>query len=130
MMLRILNKKISKSKKILYSLIEIYGINIFQSKNICKNVGINPKIKTNKLKNYQLNRLKNFIKNNIIIDYFLKERKKKYINKLLESKNIRGIRQHFGLPARGQRTHSNAKTIKKFRYKNIKDKYDNKKKKK
>lgn len=126
MMSRVLNKK--NSKKILYSLITLYGINIFKSKNICKNVGINPKIKTDKLKNYQLNRLKKYIKENIIINELLKEEKKKKINNLLEIKNIRGIRQHFGLPVRGQRTHSNAKTIKKFKLKN-KYKYDNKKKK-
>jgi small subunit ribosomal protein S13 len=115
-MLRIFNKKLINSKKIIYSLINLYGINIFQSKKICKYVGINQNIKTINLKIYHTNRLKNYIKKNIIIEHFLKEKEKKNKNFLLEIKNIRGIRQHFGLPIRGQRTHSNAKTSKKNKY--------------
>lgn len=126
-MLRIVNKNIEKEKKVVYALIKLYGINIFQSKKICKYIGINPKIKTIKLKNYHTNRLKNYIKKNYIIEHFLKEYKKDKIKNLIEIKNIRGIRQHFGLPVRGQRTHSNAKTIKKLS-KNIKQNYEKKKK--
>lgn len=114
-MIRIFNKKLIDSKKILYSLIKIYGINIFQSKRICKYVGINPKIKTDNLKIFYINRLQNFIKENIIVEYFLKKKKKEKINLLLKCKIIRGIRQYYGLPVRGQRTHSNAKTSKKFK---------------
>jgi small subunit ribosomal protein S13 len=113
-MLRIINKKIENKKKISYALLKVYGINVFQTKKICKNTGLNPKTQTLHLKNYHINRLKNFIKENIIIEHFLKEKKKKKIQLLLEIKNKRGIRQHFGLPVRGQRTHSNAKTSKKF----------------
>jgi len=76
-MLRILNKNLINSKKIIYSLIKIYGINNYKSTKICKYVGINPKIKTSKIKNYHKNRLKNYIKKNIIIEYFLKDIKKK-----------------------------------------------------
>lgn len=126
-MLYIFNKKISNSKNILYSLITLYGINKFQSKKICKNIGINPKITINKLKSYQVNRLSSYIKKNIKTERILKELKKKYINNLLESKNIRGIRKRIGLPVRGQRTHSNAKTSKKFKIYKKQNKYDKKK---
>jgi small subunit ribosomal protein S13 len=126
-MLRILNKKIQNTKKITYALIKIYGINIFTSNKICKYVGINPKILTIRIKNYHINRLKFFIRKNLVIERFLK---KKEINKkkiLLKIKNIKGLRQHFGLPIRGQRTHSNAKTSKKIMLNQKRKKYEKKK---
>jgi small subunit ribosomal protein S13 len=114
-MLYIFNKTISNSKSILYSLRVLYGINEYQSKKICKNVGINPQITVNKLKNYQVNRLINYINKNLKIEQVLKQSKKNRLNELLEIKSIRGIRQSAGLPVRGQRTHTNAKTAKKFK---------------
>lgn len=114
-MLYIFNKTISNSKSILYSLKVLYGINEYQSKKICKNVGINPQITVNKLKNYQVNRLINYINKNLKIEQVLKQIKKKKINELLEIKSNRGIRQSLGLPVNGQRTHTNGKTAKKFK---------------
>jgi small subunit ribosomal protein S13 len=114
-MLYIFNKTISNSKSILYSLTTLYGINEYQSKQICKNVGINPQITLNTLKNYQVNRLISYINKNLKIEQVLKQFNKTKLNELLEIKNIRGIRQSSGLPVRGQRTHTNAKTAKKFK---------------
>lgn len=116
-MLYIFNKTISNSKSIVYSLRILYGINEYQSKKICQNIGINPKITVNKLKNHQVNRLTNYINKNLKIEQVLKEFKQKKLNELLEIKNIRGIRRNFGLPVRGQRTHTNAKTSRKFKKK-------------
>lgn len=136
-MLYIFNKTISNSKSILYSLTTLYGINEYQSKKICKNVGINPQITVNKLKNYQVNRLINYINKNLKIEQVLRQLKKTKLNELLEIKSVRGIRQNIGLPVRGQRTHTNAKTAKKFKkvyspkqIKQIKKKKNNLKKKK
>lgn len=114
-MLYIFNKTISNSKSILYSLKVLYGINEYQSKKICKNVGINPQITVNKLKNYQVNRLINYINKNLKIEQVLKQSKKNRLNELLEIKSIRGIRQSAGLPVNGQRTHTNARTAKKYK---------------
>jgi small subunit ribosomal protein S13 len=114
-MLYIFNKTISNSKSILYSLKVLYGINEYQSKKICKNVGINPQITVNKLKNYQVNLLTDYINKNLKIEQVLKQLKKQKINDLLEIKSNRGIRQSLGLPVNGQRTHTNAKTAKKFK---------------
>ncbi len=114
-MLYIFNKTISDSKSILYSLTVLYGINEYQSKKICKNIGINPQITINKLKNNHVNRLINYINKNIKIEQLLKKSKKDRLNELLEIKSSRGIRQSLGLPVRGQRTHTNAKTAKKIK---------------
>jgi small subunit ribosomal protein S13 len=118
-MLYIFDKTISDSKSILYSLTVLYGINKYQSKKICKNIGINPLITINKLKKNQLNRLIKYINNNIKIEQLLKKAKKDKINNLLNIKHNRGIRSSLGLPVRGQRTHTNARTIKKLKNKNL-----------
>lgn len=114
-MLYIFNKTISDSKNILYSLTTLYGINEFQSKKICKNIGINPQITINKLKNNHVNRLIIYINKNLKVEQFLKKSKNDILNELIEIKNNRGIRQSQGLPVRGQRTHTNAKTSKKLK---------------
>jgi small subunit ribosomal protein S13 len=114
-MLYIFNKTISDSESILYSLTVLYGINEYQSKKICKNVGINPQITLNTLKKYQVNRLISYINKNLKIEQVLKQTNKTKLNDLLEIKSIRGIRRNAGLPVHGQRTHTNAKTAKKFK---------------
>jgi len=114
-MLYIFNKTISDSKSILYSLTILYGINKYQSKKICKNIGINPQITLNKLKNNHVNRLVNYINKNLKIEQLLKKLKIEKLNGLIEIKSNRGIRQSQGLPVRGQRTHTNAKTSKKLK---------------
>nr|YP_010118000.1 ribosomal protein S13 [Phytophthora captiosa]QPN54011.1 ribosomal protein S13 [Phytophthora captiosa] len=114
-MLYIFNKTISNSKSILYSLIVLYGINEYQSKKICKNIGINPQITLNKLKNNHVNRLINYINKNLKVEQLLKKAKTERLNELVEIKSNRGIRQSQGLPIRGQRTHTNAKTSKKLK---------------
>ncbi len=114
-MLYIFNKTISDSKSILYSLITLYGINEYQSKKICKNIGINPQITLNKVKNNHVNRLINYINKNLKVEQLLKKTKTERLNELVEIKSNRGIRQSQGLPVRGQRTHTNAKTAKKLK---------------
>ena len=76
-MLHIFNKTISDSKGILYALIILYGINKFQSKKICKNIGINPQITLNKLKNNHVNRITVYINKNLKVEQLLKNLKLK-----------------------------------------------------
>jgi small subunit ribosomal protein S13 len=129
-MLYIFNKTISDSNSILYALTILYGINKYQSKKICKNIGINPQITINKLKNNHVNRLIKYINKNIKIEQLLKKEKKDRINELLEIKTMRGIRHSQGLPVHGQRTHTNARTAKKLRNKSFHSKITVQKKKK
>lgn len=117
-MLYIFDKTISNYKSILYSLTTLYGINKYQSKKICKNIGINPKTTINKLKKNQLNKLINYINKNLKIEQLLKKIKKDHFNNLLNIKTNKSIRWNLGLPVNGQRTHTNAKTCKKLKNKN------------
>ena len=96
-MLYIFNKTISNSKSILYSLTTLYGINEYQSKKICKNVGINPQITVNKLKNYQVNRLINYINKNLKIEQFLRQLKKTKLNEKTKKKSKNKLK-NFSFP--------------------------------
>lgn len=114
-MLYIFNKTISNTNNILYALTVLYGINKYQSKKICKNIGINPLTTIDKLKKNQLNRLIKYINKNIKIEQILKQKNKQKIDNLINIKHKKGIRLTLGLPVNGQRTHTNAKTAKKFK---------------
>lgn len=114
-MLYIFNKTISDLKNISNSLTILYGINKYQSKKICKNIGINPQITINKIKNNHVRGLVKYINKNIKIEQALKKEQKDRRNELLSIKINRAIRYSQGLPVHGQRTHTNAKTTKKFK---------------
>jgi small subunit ribosomal protein S13 len=114
-MLYIFNKTISDSNNILYALTILYGININQSATICNHVGINPLIPLKKLKTYHVNKLIKYINQNIKVEQLLRKEKKDKLKELLDIKINRSIRFSQGLPVRSQRTHTNAKTVKKFK---------------
>ena len=114
-MFYIFNKTISDSNSLIYSLTVLYGINRYQSKKICKNIGVNPQINPKNLKEKHINSISNYIRKHIIIEQNLKKECRINMDNLLEIKNIRAVRQRWGLPAHGQRTHSNGKTAKKNR---------------
>ena len=84
---------------------------------MCKNIGINPSIRIDSLNNIQIKKLKQYIDKSLIIEKNLKKIIIKNKQDLIDIKNIRGLRNLKGLPVRGQRTHTNAKTQKKLNYK-------------
>jgi small subunit ribosomal protein S13 len=116
--LYIFNKPISKTKKIVFSLTKLFGINKHQSIKICRNFGINPQISLGNLKKNQVNIILRHLNKRVKIEQKLKIEKKNNFEKLLDIKLVRGIRQNIGLPVRGQRTHTNAKTIKRLKGRN------------
>ena len=116
-MLYIFGKTIPTTKKISYSLINLFGINFYNSKKICKNIGLNPSVRINSLKKVQIKKLTKYIDKNLTIE---KDLKKKLIfqkKNLINIKTNRGLRNFKGLPVRGQRTHTNCKTKRKLKNK-------------
>lgn len=112
-MLNIFNRFIPDKRGALFALTDLYGINKYQSTKICKNIGVNPYIKLNQLNKKQIYKLKKYIEKNILIEEDLKKKKHNTNAELLKIKSYRGIRNSMGLPVRGQRTHTNAKTKRK-----------------
>lgn len=116
-MLYIFGKTIPVDKKLIYSLTHIFGINFYNSKKICKNIGINPSVRINSLKKNQIRELIQYIDQNLTIEQDLKKDLILNKKKLVDIKSYRGLRNLRGLPVRGQRTHTNKKTIKKLKNK-------------
>ena len=115
MFIEILNKKI-KNIPLKKALTQFYGINSFKAIEICKILGFNPNKKINQFHENQLKNLKNFLerKYHDQIEKTLSQKIETNIKNLIAIKSYRGFRHKNGLPVRGQRTHSNARTQKKL----------------
>lgn len=115
-MIYILETELLENKSIYFSLTKVFGIGRFQSFLICKKLGLSYNCKLSKLTSDQILTLIKFIENsNLLINNNLKKSKILLFKKLVQIKTYKGIRKLRGLPIRGQRTHTNAKTASKFR---------------
>ena len=120
-MLYIFKKKKLTKKAIFFSLTSIFGISLTTSNKICNFLGINPSTKINDLNNTQIKKLLKYIENNLTVDNDLKKTLLTNKKNLLDIKKIKSLRILKGLPIRGQRTRTNAKTVKRLNKKlNIK----------
>lgn len=112
-MIYLLETELLNNKSILYSLQKIYGIGKNNSFLICKKLGFSNNLKTSKLTSEQLSKLIKLIeKSNYVITSELKKVQSLCLKNLISIKSYRGLRRLKGLPVRGQRTHTNAKTAK------------------
>ncbi|MBG7631666.1 MAG: 30S ribosomal protein S13 [Bacteroidetes bacterium] len=115
-MIYILETKLLENKSIYFSLTRVFGISQFQSFLICKKLGLSYNCKLSKLTPDQIVKLIKCIESlNLLINNNLKKEKIILAKKLIQIKAYKGIRRLRGLPVRGQRTHTNAKTASKFR---------------
>ena len=115
-MIYLLETKLQDNKPVVLSLQNIYGINKFQSFNILKKLGLSKNIKIKDLSENQIKKLSNLIEfSDVIIASDLKKKNILRLKTLISIKSYRGLRRIKGLPVRGQRTHTNAKTANKIR---------------
>ncbi len=100
-----------KNKSIVFSLISVYGIGRFTSKKICKKLGVSINYKTKDLNNDQIIELFKIIESmKLQLGSDLRKKNASVSKNLVSIKTYRGLRKFRGLPVRGQRTHTNAKT--------------------
>jgi small subunit ribosomal protein S13 len=115
-MIYIFESDIPENKSVYNSLTNIYGIGKHRSKFLCKILGLSLNFKSENLSKKQLIKL---IKTVEVLDFKLSSDLKKIkaliFKKLISIKSYKGLRRYQGLPVRGQRTHTNAKTAKKIR---------------
>ncbi len=109
-MARIAGVDIPRNKHIGVSLQYIYGIGPSLSQKILDQTGINPDIKVSDLTEDEVNRLREFIDREFSVEGELRKEVNLNIKRLIEISSYRGIRHRFGLPVRGQRTRTNART--------------------
>ena len=109
-MARIAGVDIPRNKHIGISLQYIYGIGPSSSQRILARAGINPDIKVNELTEEEVNRLRELIDHEFKVEGELRKEVNLNIKRLIEIGSYRGSRHRHGLPLRGQRTRTNART--------------------
>ncbi len=112
-MARIFGTEIPNEKRIEASLPYIYGIGQTTSKRILEQAGVDPNIRTGELKEEQLVKIAQVITSEaILIEGDLRREQQAAMKRLSAINCYRGIRHKVGLPVRGQRTSTNARTRK------------------
>ena len=111
-MARIAGVDLPKKKKIEYALPYIYGIGLTLSRKILKNTGIDPNKRVYELTEEEVSLLNKEIQNNYIVEGELRKIVQLNIKELMDLGCYRGLRHRRGLPVRGQRTKTNARTRK------------------
>ncbi len=111
-MARIAGIDLPKNKKIEYALPYIYGIGLTTSRKILKDTGIDPEKRVYELTEDEISILNKEIQNNYIVEGELRKMVQLNIKELMDLGCYRGLRHRRGLPVRGQRTKTNARTRK------------------
>jgi small subunit ribosomal protein S13 len=103
---------IPKNKKIGTALTYIYGIGPAAARQILVEARVSPDLRTNTLTEDQVARIRDVIDANHRVEGDLRKEISMNIKRLMDLGSYRGLRHRKGLPARGQRTHTNARTRK------------------
>lgn len=101
---------IPDNKRVEISLRTIYGIGAYQARDVCDRAGVdgNPRVKD--LSDAELDRLREVIDREKSVEGDLRREMNMNIRRLIDIGSYRGMRHRRGLPVRGQRTRTNART--------------------
>lgn len=109
-MARIAGVDIPRDKHVDVSLRYIFGIGITTAGQICTHTGVLTETKVRDLTDDEISRIREYIDRNFEVEGELRKRVRQNIQRLVEINSYRGIRHRRGLPVRGQRTQTNART--------------------
>ncbi|HET7489370.1 MAG TPA: 30S ribosomal protein S13 [Acidimicrobiales bacterium] len=111
-MARIAGVDIPREKRLEISLTYIFGIGRTTAKRVCAENGMNVDTRVRDLTDEEVARLRNWIDANLKVEGDLRRDIQQDIKRKMEIGSYQGIRHRRGLPVRGQRTHTNARTRK------------------
>lgn len=111
-MARIAGVDLPKDKKIEIALTYIYGIGPSSAKKILGEAGIDPTIKSSNLTESDIVKIRGILDRDYTVEGDLRRDITMHIKRLMDIGSYRGLRHRKGLPARGQRTRTNARTRK------------------
>lgn len=100
------------NKHVEIALTYIYGIGRTSARKICESVKLDPQRNINDLSNEEVNELRKLIENDYKVEGRLRSETALNIKRLMDIGCYRGLRHRKGLPVRGQRTRTNARTRK------------------
>lgn len=111
-MARIAGVDLPKEKRVEIGLTYIYGIGRTSSNKILGKAGINPDTRVKDLTETEVNQLRSIIDSGFMVEGDLRREVNLSIKRLIEIGSYRGLRHRRGLPVRGQKTKTNARTRK------------------
>ena len=111
-MARIAGVDLPNEKRVEIGLTYIYGIGLTTSKKILADTGINPDIRVKDLSEEDISKLREYIDHNLQVEGDRRRTVALDIKRLIEIGSDRGLRHRKGLPVRGQRSKTNARTRK------------------
>ena len=111
-MARIAGVDLPRDKRIEIGLTYIYGIGLKTSRDVLAKAGVNPDIRVKDLSEDDAGKIRRVIENDLIVEGDLRREISLNIKRLMEIGSYRGIRHRRGLPVRGQKTKTNARTRK------------------
>jgi len=113
-MIYLLETNLPNHKSVFFALANVYGIGKNTAFFICKKLGFSINLKVKNLSQEQIIEILQLIDSlNLLLNNELKKFKSLTLKNLITIKSYRGLRRVRGLPVRGQRTHTNAKSAKK-----------------
>ena len=111
-MARLVGVDLPRNKRSEIALTYIYGIGLTTAKEIIAATGVDPDIRVKDLSEEDLAKLRDYIQQNLKVEGDLHREVSQNVKRLMEIGCYRGLRHRRGLPVRGQRTHTNARTRK------------------
>jgi small subunit ribosomal protein S13 len=108
---RIAGVDIPRDKRVVISLTYIFGIGLTTSKKVLATVGVSEDTRVKDLTEEEVNRLREYIDRNYRVEGDLRREIALNIKRLQEIGSYRGLRHRRKLPSRGQRTRTNARTL-------------------
>ena len=111
-MARISGVDIPREKRLEISLTYIYGIGKPTAQKMCADLGIDANTRVRDLTEEEVNKLRGWVDQNITVEGDLRREVQTDIKRKIEIGCLQGVRHRKGLPVRGQRTHTNARTRK------------------
>ena len=111
-MARIAGVDLPRDKKVEVGLTYIFGIGRPTARKILQTTGVSPDLRVRDLNDGDVNRLRQAIERDLRVEGALRTEVAMNIKRLMDIGSYRGIRHRRGLPVRGQRTHTNARTKK------------------
>lgn len=109
---RVIGIDIPDNKRLEVSLTYIYGIGRRLSNQIIKKLGLNPDMRARQLTDDDIARLNSTLQSEFVVEGDLRRQVQNNIKRLINIHSYRGMRHRLGLPVRGQRTRTNARTRK------------------
>ncbi len=109
---RVIGTDIPDNKRLAISLTYIYGVGPSRAKEIIEKLSLDAEMRAHKLTQDDIARINSFLQGEYVVEGDLRRQVQNNIKRLISIHAYRGTRHRLGLPVRGQRTHTNARTRK------------------